>query len=266
MRGAIVGDIVGSIYQGAMSMNEDFPLFASDCRFTDDTVLTIAIAEAIQNNTGYAASLRQWGRRYPRAEYGLNFGMWLLRDGAGPYNSFGNGSAMRVSPVGWAFSELSAVLVEARKTAEVTHNHPEGIKGAQAIAAAIFVARMGYSKPQIKNMMEHIFNYDCSETIDAIRRRSQFDITCQGTVPMATIAFLQSHSFEHAIRVAVSFGGDTDTLACITGAIAEAFYGGVPPQIWEQTRTFLDAKLTNIIDTFTDHFHIPYLSDNMSAS
>ncbi len=255
MRGAIVGDVIGSIYQGAMPMNEDFPLFASGCHFTDDTVLTVAIAESIQNNTGYAESLRRWGQCYPRAEYGLTFGMWLLRDNAGPYNSFGNGSAMRVSPVGWAFDELSTTLVEARRTAEITHNHPEGIKGAQAVAAAIFVARRGYSKPQIRNMMEHIFDYDCSD--DAIKRRSQFDITCQGTVPVAAFAFLQSHNFEHAIRIAVSLGGDTDTLACITGAIAEAFYGGVPLQIWEQARMFLNVDLIHVIDTFTNHFCTP---------
>ena len=228
MIGAIVGDIIGSVHEGTLLKRKDFPLFVPHSRFTDDSVLTVAIASAVTQDRDYARSLRLWGRKYPNAGYGGWFVQWLGGDDSLAYNSFGNGSAMRVSSVGWAFDDLDTVLSEARKTAEVTHNHPEGIKGAQAVAATVFLARTGRTKEEIKALLEDAFGYNCSETMAELRERSEFDVTCQGTVPAAAVAFLEATDFEDAVRNAVSLGGDADTLACISGALAEAFFGGVP--------------------------------------
>ena len=194
-------------------------------------VLTVAVASAIREGVDYGTSIRRWGRRYPYAGYGGWFRDWLFGEDAAPYNSFGNGSAMRVAAIGWAFDDLDVVLHEATRSAEVTHNHPEGIKGAQAVAAAILLARAGQGKDEIATLLSDRFGYDCTVGLSALRRRGGFDVTCQGTVPAAAVAFLQSTDFEDAVRNAVSFGGDADTLACIAGAMAEAHYGGVPAEI-----------------------------------
>lgn len=252
MIGAIAGDLIGSIYEQRPIKTKDFPLFDKRCRFTDDTVLTVAIADAILTGSPYVDSVRSIGRRYPRAGYGGSFIRWLLSEDPCPYNSWGNGSAMRVSPVGFAFSTEEEVLHHARMTAEITHNHPEGIKGAQATALAIFLARSEYDKEGIRHRIHFLFDYDLDRSVNDIRPSYAFDISCQGTVPEAIIAFLDSESYEDAVRNAVSLGGDSDTLACITGGIADAFYGGVPreiehkvresltPDLWEVTRSFCD--------------------------
>lgn len=231
MIGAISGDIIGSVHEGDLPKVKGFPLFVVDSTFTDDTVLTIAIASAIREGTDFAAPLRRWGRRYPQAGYGGWFRDWLFCDDPTPYNSFGNGSAMRVAAIGWAFNDLDAVLDEATRSAEVTHNHPEGIKGAQAAATAVFCARTGQTKDQIATLLSDRFGYDCTVSLEHLQHRSSFDVTCQGTLPAAAVAFLQSTDFEDAVRNAISFGGDADTLACIAGAMAEAHYGGVPTAI-----------------------------------
>lgn len=250
MIGAIAGDIIGSIYERHQIKTKDFPLFDSRCNFTDDTVLTVAIADAILSGVPYFDSVRRIGRHYPDAGYGGSFIQWLHSDAPRPYNSWGNGSAMRVSPVGFAFSTQNEVLQQARMTAEFTHNHPEGIKGAQATALAIFLARTGHDKEALRSLIKDLFRYDLDRTVDNIRPSYSFDVSSQGSVPEAIIAFLDSESYEDAVRNAVSLGGDSDTLACITGGIAEAFYGGVPdeisakveellpPDLWEVTRAF----------------------------
>jgi ADP-ribosylglycohydrolase len=251
MIGAIAGDIIGSVYEHGPIKTKDFPLFHEYCRFTDDSVLTVAIADAILSGRSYLASVREWGRRFPAAGYGGAFIDWLDSGGSQPYGSWGNGSAMRVSPVGFAFSSEEEVLLQARATAEITHNHPEGIKGAEATALAVYLARKGLTKEDIRARISTQFGYILNRTIKGIRPSYRFDVSCQGSVPEAIIAFLDSDSYEDAIRNAISLGGDSDTLACITGGIAEAFYGGVPdaicakveevlkPDLWDVTRRFL---------------------------
>jgi len=231
MIGAIAGDIIGSTYEWHYTKSTDFELFTPQSTPTDDTVLTVAVADCILHNKDYALTFKEYGRRYPYAGYGGMFLKWLGSNSLAPYNSFGNGSAMRVSPVGFAFSSLDMVLREAEKTAAVTHNHPEGIKGAQAIAVVIFLARSGESKEQIRKWVEDNFGYNLHQTLDEIRPSYRFDETCQGSVPQSIIAFLESNDYEDAIRKAVSLGGDSDTLACMAGGIAQAFYKDVPGYI-----------------------------------
>jgi len=250
MIGAIAGDIIGSIYEQSPIKTKDFPLFDPRCRFTDDSVLTIAVADAILAGWPYGISIREIGRRYPDAGYGGSFFRWLHSDDPQPYNSWGNGAAMRVSPVGFAFDTEKDVLYQAKKTAEITHNHPEGIKGAQAAALAVFLARTGHDKADIRKQITRRFEYDLDRTVDKIRPAYAFDISCQGTVPEAIIAFLDSVSYEDAVRNAVSLGGDSDTLACITGAIAEAFYGTVPTFIRTKVKDLLPPDLWAITDQF----------------
>ena len=250
MIGAIAGDVIGSVYEAHRIKTKDFPLFSPGCSFTDDTVLTIATADAILTGKGYAVAYREWGRLFPYAGYGGMFRQWLRTSDSAPYNSFGNGSAMRVSPVGFAFDTLEKVLEEAKKSAEVTHDHPEGIKGAQATAAAIFLARMDEEKSEIRKYVESTFHYDLSATLAEIRPHYRFDSTCQGTVPQAIIAFLESNDYEDAVRKAISLGGDSDTLACITGGIAQAYYKTIGNDIINKVRTLLDARLLNIVDLF----------------
>lgn len=245
MLGAVAGDIIGSIYESRPIKTKDFPLFHPRCRYTDDSVLTVAVAEAILQGVSYREALLEMGRRYPRAGFGGSFFQWLCSEDPQPYNSWGNGSAMRVSPVGFAFGDEASVLGEAERSAEVTHNHPEGIKGAQATALAVFLARTGASKEAIRQRIEQSFGYDLSRSVDEIRPGYSFDVSCQGTVPQAIVAFLDSSCFEDAIRNAISLGGDSDTLACISGGIAEAFYQDIPlgilyevhrrltPHLWE---------------------------------
>jgi len=250
MIGAIAGDIIGSVYEGNPIKTKEFPLFHPQCRFTDDTVLTIAVADAILTCHSYQHSILEIGRNYPYAGYGGAFIHWLSSDNPEPYNSWGNGSAMRVSPVGFAFKTEDDVLREAKKTAEISHNHPEGIKGAQATALAVFLARIGHGKEEIRSHISHRFGYNLDRTVDHIRPAYSFDVSCQGTVPEAIIAFLDSESYEDAIRNAISLGGDSDTLACITGGIAEAFYRGVPDHIQTKVRECLTPDLRKITEDF----------------
>jgi len=254
MFGAIAGDIIGSSYEWRPTKSLDFELFTPQSTPTDDTVLTIAVADCILHGKEYAVTFREYGRRYPHAGYGGMFLSWLSSDSLEPYNSFGNGSAMRVSPVGFAFSSLEMVLREAEKSAAVTHNHPEGIKGAKAIAASIFLAKSGQGKEQIREYVEESFGYNLRQTLDEIRPRYRFDETCQGSVPQAIIAFLESRDYEDAIRKAVSLGGDSDTLACMAGGIAQAYYKKIPNCIAERVREFLDEDLLTIVDEFTIKF------------
>jgi len=250
MIGAVAGDIIGSVYEHNPIKTKDFPLFHPRCRFTDDTVLTIAVADAILSGRPYVESIRRIGRRYPRAGYGGSFIMWLHSDDALPYNSWGNGSAMRVSPVGFAFQSEEEVLRQARMTAESTHNHPEGIKGAEATALAVFLARTGHDKENMRSRIKGQFGYDLNRSVSDIRPSYSFDISCQGTVPEALIAFFDSESYEDAVRNAISLGGDSDTLACITGGIAEAFYGSVPEEIRAKVQQCLTPDLWEVTDAF----------------
>lgn len=250
MIGAIAGDMIGSIYEGTDVKTKDFPLFDAWCHFTDDSVLTIAIAEAILAGTPYQDSVRRIGRRYPHAGYGGSFSRWLHDDHPEPYQSWGNGAAMRVSPVGFAFSSETAVLREAAKTAEFTHNHPEGIKGAQSTALAVFLARTGQDKETIRTRIASLFGYDLDRTVEEIRPAYRFDVSCQGTVPEAIISFLDASSYEDAVRNAISLGGDCDTLACIAGGIAEAFYGGVPEDIRARVEELLTPDLWAVVEAF----------------
>ncbi|MDT8307268.1 MAG: ADP-ribosylglycohydrolase family protein [Anaerolineae bacterium] len=254
MLGAIAGDIIGSVYERHPIKTTAFPLFVERSRFTDDTVLTVAVAYAILHGVDYAAALRAFGRRYPRAGYGGTFRQWLFSDEMGPYNSWGNGSAMRVSPIGFAFDDEAAVLAQAEASAAVTHNHPEGIKGAQATALAVFLARTGTPKKEIRRRITAGFGYDLSLTVEQIRPTYHFDVSCQGTVPEAIIAFLDASDYEDAVRLAVSLGGDSDTLACIAGSIAAAYYGDIPASIVAETRTRLPADLLGVVDEFQAHY------------
>ena len=254
MLGAIAGDIIGSIYEWHNIKTMEFPLFSPRSRFTDDTVLTVAVADAILNRKDYARTIWEYGRRYPHAGYGGRFTQWLKGEDLLPYNSFGNGSAMRVSPVGFACNSIDEVLVEAAKSAAVTHNHPEGIKGAQAVALAIFLARHDYRKADIKQEIESRFEYNLRRTLNDIGPGYKFDVSCQGSVPEAMIAFLESNNYEDAIRKAVSLGGDSDTIACIAGGIAQAYYKHIPDYIIEQLRIRLDPELLLVIDAFSDRY------------
>ncbi|MDR2313353.1 MAG: ADP-ribosylglycohydrolase family protein [Spirochaetaceae bacterium] len=245
--GAIAGDIIGSSYEFNNVKSPDFELFTDDTFFTDDSVLTMATMYAILRQTGggadYAKAYRRFGRKYPHRGYGGNFNSWLYDDDPKPYNSWGNGSAMRASPVGWYCGSIDDVLAEAEKSAAVTHNHPEGIKGAQAAAAAVFLARTGKSKDAIKQFIVDAFGYDLDRTIDEIRPAYEFDVSCQGSAPEAIIAFLESSDYENAVRLAVSIGGDSDTIAAVTGGIAEAFYGKIPEDIAGFVRVILGPDL-----------------------
>ena len=254
MIGAIAGDIIGSVYERYPIKTKDFPLFHQQCRFTDDTVLTVAVADAILTGRPYDQSIREIGRRYPDAGYGGSFIGWLHSDHPQPYNSWGNGSAMRVSPVGFAFNTEDEVLSESAKTAGISHNHPEGIKGAQATALSVYLARNGIGKEQIRSRIAQRFGYKLERRVEDIRPTYSFDVSCQGTVPEAIIAFLDSDSYEDAVRNAISLGGDSDTLACITGGIAEAFYGDIPDYIKEKVRGCLSPELWQITEAFCQRY------------
>jgi ADP-ribosylglycohydrolase len=270
MLGAIIGDIVGSVYEWHSIKTKDFPLFRDDCFFTDDTVMTVAVAEAMQNGGNpddFIDAMKKWGRLYPDAGYGGQFRIWLFSDSREPYNSWGNGSAMRVSPVPFIFTKdkLSGGIIEvtaldinlsayAGFSAEVTHNHPEGIKGARAVADCIMWMLFGRKvyrdvekqKSRLRGFIEERYGYDLSRTLTEIRPTYRFDVSCQGTVPQAITAFIESTDFEDAIRNAISLGGDSDTLAAITGGIAEAAYG-IPDWIAERAMGFLDKRLRSAV-------------------
>ena len=252
--GAIIGDCIGSVFEFHNFKSIDFHLFGKKTTFSDDSVLTLATMESILNGTNYTKVYQDFGRNYPNRGYGGNFLYWIYMDDPEPYLSFGNGSAMRVSPVGWAYDNIDDVLKQAKRSAEVSHNHPEGIKGAQATASAIFLARTGKSKAEIKEFIEVMFDYDLSRTIESIRPSYSFDVSCQGSVPEAIIAFLESTDFKSTIRLAVSLGGDSDTIACIAGSIAEAFYKEIPEYIIENTLKLLPEELIKLIDEFSSKY------------
>ena len=256
MLGAIAGDIIGSVHEYRGTKTTDFPLFDADCRFTDDTVLTVAVADSLMTGRPYAVTFREYFREYPTAGYGMRFTFWAASEDQRPYNSWGNGSAMRVSPVAYVLDTLERVLAESKRSAEVTHNHPEGIRGAQATALAVFLARKGETKKTIKETLEHQFHYNLSERLDDIRPSYRFDESCQKTVPPALIAFLESSSYEEAVRNAISLGGDADTLACIAGAIAEAHYGRVPRDIAASALALLDDRLRRVTLRFCERFNV----------
>ncbi len=255
MLGAIAGDIIGSVYETRPIKRTDFPLFHSECRFTDDTVLTVALADTLLTGDDWVDNLKQYAREYPNAGYGGTFIRWSRSNTREPYNSWGNGSAMRVSPVGFAFDSLEQVLAEAERSAAATHNHPEGIKGAQATAAVIYLARTGHSREAIRTYVADTFRYNLGTTLDEIRPGYRFDISCQGTVPPAILALLESENYEDAVRKAISLGGDSDTLACITGGMAQALYGGVPASIADRVWTYLNDGLADVVQEFCTEFN-----------
>jgi ADP-ribosylglycohydrolase len=254
MIGAIAGDIIGSIYEFDNIKTKDFPLFSKGCRFTDDSVLSIALADSILTGVPYDENLKLFFQHYPQAGYGSLFKKWAQHPLSKPYNSWGNGAAMRISPVGFAFDDLDSVLKKSEEFTKVTHSHPEGIKGAQAVASAIFMARTGSSKHELKTFIEKRFGYNLGMHIDEIRPMYKFDVSCQGTVPQAIRAFIDSENFVDAIRNAVSLGGDSDTIACITGAIAQAFYSYVPEDIQLKVYELLDERLGKITREFMNRY------------
>ncbi len=259
MCGAILGDMIGAPYEFDMGdKTKDFPLFSKGSVFTDDSVMTVAVAQALLDGADsdpaelyglLVNSMRKWGRRYPHAGYGGRFSHWLRSADPQPYGSYGNGSAMRVSAAGWLYDTLETTREIARRTAEVTHNHPEGIKGAEATASAIFMARTGSDKEEIRRYIIREFGYDLSRTCDEIRPAYRHVESCQGTVPEAITAFLEGESFEDVIRTAVSLGGDCDTLTCIAGSVAEAFYG-VPEELKAACRARLPQDMLAVLDRF----------------
>jgi ADP-ribosylglycohydrolase len=257
MIGAIAGDIAGSTFEGKAPPLPGFELFLPGSRFTDDTVLSVAVAAAARTGAGYRDALLEWGRRYPRAGYGGMFLRWLEADDPRPYQSFGNGSAMRVAPLGWAHDALDDVLREAQRSAEVTHDHAEGIRGAQAVAGAVWLARRGGTKAELAGFVSGRFGYDLSPRLAELARTWTFDVTCQRTVPAALAAFLEAPDFAGTLRNAIGLGGDTDTLACIAGAIAEAHYGGVPAAIQALVWPRLDAALQAEVREFCARFGVP---------
>ncbi len=250
MLGALIGDMVGSRFEWNNYKNKDFELCHSDCRATDDSVLTIGTAQALLDKLPFGEVYRTCYRRYPHAGYGANFAAWAQGESDEGYNSFGNGSAMRVAPVGWYEQSLDRVLQQAQQSAIVTHSHPEGVRGAQVVASAIFMARQGQSKDQIKEYVEQNFGYALDQTPDEIRPAYQFDVTCQGSVPQALCCFLHSSDVEDALRTAVSIGGDSDTIACISGSIAEAFYGGVAHELMGWCLGKLDVPQRQLVIRF----------------
>lgn len=270
--GAIVGDVIGSVFERQNVKVTNFELFCRFSHFTDDTVLTVAVADAIlnrhshtwkiiekhRNKTLYARKIKEYGRKFPDAGYGQMFRQWLESDALHGYRSYANGGAMRVSPVGFAFDNLDAVLSEAKLSAEVTHNHPDGIKGAQAVASAVYLARIGQSKAEIRAYIEHQFGYRLNKCLDDIRPAYAFDSSCKGSVPEAIIAFLESADFEDAIRKAISLGGDSDTIACMAGGIAQAYYKTLPAHIIGEVNLRLDSGFRKIIRAFNTKFGISY--------
>ena len=275
MYGAILGDIIGSPYEfDRGNKTKDFPLFSKRSWYTDDSVMTIAVAEALMDCTGkreeetkaaLVASMQKWGKLEPDAGYGNMFYRWLQAENPQPYGSYGNGSAMRVSPAGWLYETLDETREKARWTAEVTHNHPEGIKGAEAIASAIFLARTGRTKDEIRNYITEIFNYDLSRTCDEIRPDYHHVESCQETVPEAVTAFLEGENFTDVIRTAVSLGGDCDTLTCIAGSMAEAYYG-IPEWLIIECEKRISPEMKEVLYRFLcqrSKLYISYKSEEL---
>ncbi|MBL8889269.1 MAG: ADP-ribosylglycohydrolase family protein [Planctomycetaceae bacterium] len=257
MIGAIVGDVVGSSFEHFPTKSVDFDLFSENSMLTDDTVLTVAVADWLLNGGDLRTYFHDYVERYPGAGYGGTFLNWARSREPAPYGSWGNGSAMRVSPVAYARDSLREVLQLAEETAAVTHSHREGIRGARAVAGCVFVTRNGGSIDDVRRFIVAEIGYDLSRSIDAIRPSYSFDVSCAGSVPESITAFLESTSVEHAIRLAVSLGGDSDTMACISGAIAEPFFGGVPDGLWLPARNRLDDELANTVEDFRSKFKCP---------
>ena len=260
MYGAILGDMIGAPYEfGEHHKTKDFEMFTPETHYTDDSMMTIAVADALMRTgtdadeasmkESFVKCMQKWGRKYPNAGYGGMFRRWLGADDPQPYGSFGNGSAMRVSPVGWFFNTMERTREVARWSAEVTHNHPEGVKGAECTAAAVYLARTGADKQEIRDYVISEFGYDLSKSCDEIRPWYEFDVSCQGTVPVAVTAFLEGRSFEDVIQTAVSLGGDCDTLTCIAGGMAEAFYA-VPEEMKTECRKRLPKDAVEVLDRF----------------
>ncbi len=252
--GAVIGDVIGSVFEWNNIKKTDFDLFNPKCDFTDDTVLTIAVADCILNKKDFAKTIWEYGRKYRGRGYGGSFRNWLQEDDLKPYGSFGNGSAMRASAVGFAYNDIETIMEVAKQSAEVTHNHPEGIKGAQATATSIFLSRQGKSKQEIKDYITQTFDYNLDFTLDEIRPTYKFNVTCQGSVPQAIVAFLESSDFENAIRLAISIGGDSDTIACITGGIASAFYKHIPTEIMNFVVDKLPNEYIEIMNKFDEQY------------
>lgn len=263
MLGALVGDTVGSVYEWHNIKTTEFPLFSEGSTFTDDSVMTAAVAHALLDcydgqtilGSGLVRKMQSYGRMYPDAGYGGKFRRWIKSPHPKPYNSFGNGSAMRVSPVAWVSDDLAHVEELAKQTAQVTHDHPEGIKGAQATAACILMARQGATNGEIRAYVEERYEYYLGFKLDDVRPLYSFDVSCQGSVPQAIAAFLESSDFEDAIRLAVSIGGDSDTIAAIAGSIAQARYG-IPAWIAEETEKRLTGHLRSIVELFCQRFGV----------
>ena len=254
MLGALVGDIIGSVYEFANTKSTDFELFTPWSSFTDDSVMTLAVAKWLVEDEAHTIHylifcMQELGNRYPNAGYGGNFGWWLRQDEPQPYNSWGNGAGMRVSPVGLYAKTLDEALALAAITASVSHNHPEGVKGAQAVATCVFLAKEGKTKEEIKVYVESTFDYNLNRKIAEIRPRYEFDVSCQGSVPEAIIAFLEGNSFEEVIRLAISLGGDSDTIGAMAGAIAACIYP-IPNHITEKCKAILTEDLRGIEDIF----------------
>ncbi len=257
MIGAIAGDIIGSVYEYQPIKTEAFPLFGEGCSFTDDTVLTVATADAILEGCSFGDRYRHWGRRYPDRSYGSLFRQWLRADDPAPYGSWGNGAAMRVSPVGLAAESLEEALRVAEHSARATHDHPDGIRGAQAVAGCVFLARTGVDKAGLRGFLEGRMGYRLGMTLSELRPKYRFDATARGSVPQALTAFLESDGFEDAVRKAVSLGGDSDTQAAMAGAVAEPFYGGVPDEIWKRALGRLTCELGAVVARFYARYSLP---------
>ncbi len=260
MLGSIIGDISGSSYEFSENKDVTSPLFPPGSDFTDDTVMLVATAHTLLRGEGFSTAYRRFGAKFPSPTggYGARFREWLVAMDPEPYGSWGNGSAMRVSPIGWAFESLEKTIQQASESAGVTHNHPEGIKGASATAAAMWLARTGSSKDEIRSYIMSTFGYDLRRTCDGIRPTYRFNESSQGTVPEAIIAFLDSRDFEHSIQLAISLGGDADTLACVTGAIAQAFYKKIPDYMIRKAREILPPSLLSVVDEFNIQFHVDH--------
>ena len=258
MLGAIAGDVIGSVYERNNVKTKAFPLFDAASRFTDDTVLTVAIAQCLLSGDEAGAVMRDFHGRYPDAGFGPTFRAWVeAGEGAPAPRSSSNGAAMRISPVAWAFDTLDEVLAAAERFTVVTHDHPDGVKGAQAVAAALYLPPPGAAQGEIPRPVEAAFGYDLSVPLDLVRPVYEFDLSCAGTVPQAIRAFLEAEDFEDALRNAISIGGDSDTLACIAGAIAEAHFGGVPAHIAAPVWGALDPALREVTQRFRARHGIP---------
>lgn len=249
MWGAIIGDVIGSLFERFNHKSKDFELFHALSHYTDDTVMTIATMDALLREVAFEVAYKEWYRKYPKAGFGQRFREWGKDDSYEPLNSYGNGSAMRVSPIAYWKETLDEVLDLATQSTKVTHNHPEGVKGAESVASVIFLARSGRSKDEIKKHIEDTYHYDLSETTDSIRLWYEFDVTCPGSVPQAIRCFYEATDFEDAIRLAISIGGDSDTIACMTGSMAEAYYP-IESKIKQETLNRLPRELVDVFYTF----------------